>query len=41
MAGQVTGIRYTPEAASTASLVADFASDVKSKPSPAMLRAYT
>lgn len=39
MAGQVTGIRYAPEAASTAGIVADFASDVKSKPTPAMLRA--
>jgi len=39
MAGQATGTRYTPEAASAARIVADFASDVKSKPTPAMLRA--
>ena len=38
MAGQSAGYRYTPEAASTAGIVADFYSDVKSKPTPAMLR---
>ena len=39
MAGQATGYKYAPEAASTAGIVADFYSDVKSKPTPAMLRA--
>ena len=39
MAGQATGYKYAPEAASTAGIVADFYSDVKSKPTPAMLQA--
>jgi threonine aldolase len=39
MAGEATGTRYTPQAASAAEIVADFASDVKTKPTPAMLRA--
>ncbi len=38
MAGEATGTRYMPAAASAAEIVADFASDVKSKPTPAMLR---
>ena len=39
MAGEATGLTYTPTPASTEAIVADFYSDVKSKPSRGMLRA--
>ena len=39
MAGDATGLRWTPEPSSTDGIIADFYSDMKSKPTPGMLQA--
>ncbi|MDP6706967.1 MAG: threonine aldolase family protein [Alphaproteobacteria bacterium] len=39
MAGDATGLRWIPRPSSTEGIVADFYSDTKSKPTPAMLQA--